>query len=95
MAGGTVGENHFAPQGRPDLRRGSAPTAIPGGNAPRATEKFDSNGRRVVRMGLIVDDGENPVWHKGAPEGAEPEVANPASEEEEYDIPTFLRKQAD
>lgn len=89
--------DHFTPQTRPDLRRGVGPTPIqsaPAASAPRR-EKFDGSGRRVVRMGLI-EDGADPVWHKGQGDaGGEPEVANPPSEEEEYDIPTFLRKQAD
>ncbi len=89
--------DHFTPQARPDLRRGVGPTPIqsaPATSAPRR-DKFDGSGRRVVRMGLI-EDGADPVWHKGQGEGpGEPEVANPSSEEEEYDIPTFLRKQAD
>ena len=87
--------DRFAPPVRPDLRRGAVgPTPIQaaGGTAPRR-ERFDSGGRRVVRMGLI-EDGADPVWHRGPAEG-EPEVANPPSPEEEYDIPTFLRKQAD
>ena len=43
-------------------------------------------------MGLIAD-GADPVWHK---DGGDGEAQNPqGSEEEEYDIPTFLRKQAD
>ena len=45
-------------------------------------------------MGLI-EDGADPVWHKGEGEGGEPEAGNLSSEGEEYDIPTFLRKQAD
>ena len=84
--------DHFAPQARPDLRRGVSPTPIQ--PAPVRREKFDGAGRRVVRMGLI-EDGADPVWHKGQNEGGEPEVSNPPSEEAEYDIPTFLRKQAD
>lgn len=92
--------DHFAPQARPDLRRGVAPTPIqsaPAAAPPqqRREQRFDGAGRRVVRMGLI-EDGADPVWHKGQGEGGgEPEVTNPPSEEEEYDIPTFLRKQAD
>ena len=88
--------DHFAPPARPDLRRGGAPAlqaAPPVGQQVRR-EKFDGAGRRVVRMGLI-EDGADPVWQKGQNEGGEPEVSNPQSEEEEYDIPTFLRKQAD
>lgn len=77
----------FAPPARPDLRRGSGPTVVQGVGGGRA-ERFDSSGRRVVRMG-VIEDGAEPVWHKtdaDAPQG---------SDEEEYDIPTFLRKSAD
>lgn len=94
----TMPTDHFAPQARPDLRRGVTPTPIqaaPAAPQQRREQRFDGAGRRVVRMGLI-EDGADPVWHKGQGEnGGEPEVANPPSEEEEYDIPTFLRKQAD
>ena len=31
---------------------------------PREPAQRDSGPRRVVKMGLIVDDGENPVWHR-------------------------------
>ncbi len=87
--------DHFAPQVRPDLRRGVAAAPLqPAPVAQSRSQKFDGAGRRVVRMGLI-EDGADPVWHKGHGEGGEPEVSNPPSEEEEYDIPTFLRKQAD
>jgi cell division protein FtsZ len=55
--------------------------------------------RRVVKMGLIVDDGENPVWHRRQkPDEADEAIAragNVVEDESEYDIPTFLRKQAD
>lgn len=90
---------NFAPQARPDLRRGApAPTPIQSAPAAARREKFDSGGRRVVRMGLI-EDGADPVWHKGGDAEAEappqPQGQQPASDEEEYDIPTFLRKQAD
>ncbi len=77
----------FAPPTRPDLRRGAGPTVVQGGGGARA-ERFDSSGRRVVRMG-VIEDGAEPVWHKSdadAPQG---------NDEEEYDIPTFLRKSAE
>ena len=49
-------------------------------------------------MGLIVDDGENPVWHRRKGEDAEDPSARSGSiveDESEYDMPTFLRRQAD
>ena len=86
----------FQPQARPDLRRGGvSPTPIQSAPATGGSrrEAFEGGtGRRVVRMGLI-EDGADPVWHK---DGGDGEAQNPqGSEEEEYDIPTFLRKQAD
>jgi cell division protein FtsZ len=58
----------------------------------------DGGPRRVVKMGLIVDDGENPVWHRRRGEEQEDPTARGGSivdDESEYDVPTFLRKQAD
>jgi len=59
----------------------------------------DSGPRRVVKMGLIVDDGENPVWHKrrGEEQSDDPTArgGSVVEDESEYDVPTFLRKQAD
>ena len=55
--------------------------------------------RRVVKMGLIVDDGENPVWHRrrGEEQNDDPTARGGSivDDESEYDVPTFLRKQAD
>jgi cell division protein FtsZ len=50
--------------------------------------------KRVVRMGLIVD-GETPVWQRRKNEDPIEEPAAKVEDESEYDIPTFLRKQAD
>ena len=50
-------------------------------------------------MGLIVDDGENPVWHRrrGEEQSDDPTArgGSVVEDESEYDVPTFLRKQAD
>ncbi|MBM4269681.1 MAG: cell division protein FtsZ [Deltaproteobacteria bacterium] len=81
------------PELRPDLRRGTVPTPIAA--ARTKPDKVPAGGRPVVRMGLLVDDGENPTWHRRGAGSDEPEVANPVEESSEYDIPTFLRKQAD
>jgi cell division protein FtsZ len=60
------------------------------------TAPREFNPRRVVKMGLIVDDGENPVWHRRNKEEAPDEPERGAVDQDaEYDIPTFLRKQAD
>jgi len=84
------------PAAHPDLRR-PAPLAAPTAAAKAAPRDFSA--RRVVKMGLIVDDGENPVWHRRNKEEAASEEAPPRAgaveEDPEYDIPTFLRKQAD
>jgi cell division protein FtsZ len=59
----------------------------------------DAGPRRVVKMGLIVDDGENPVWHRrrGEDQSDDPTARGGSivDDESEYDVPTFLRKQAD
>jgi len=59
--------------------------------APNVRELAKEN-RRVVRLGQIIDDGEN-TRYVPRPEDA---VGNGKDgERSEYDIPTFLRKQAD
>ena len=45
-------------------------------------------GRRVVKLGTIIDEGENPRY---VPE----DRVSGRDDSSEYDIPTFLRKQAD
>ena len=50
--------------------------------------------KRVVRMGLIVD-GDTPVWQRRRGEEPIDDAGGKVDEESEYDIPTFLRKQAD
>jgi cell division protein FtsZ len=84
-------------------RRAVPPTPIaaaaPSRSFVREAAPRDPNPRRVVKMGLIVDDGENPVWHRrrGEEQSEDPTArgGTVVEDESEYDIPTFLRKQAD
>ena len=46
-------------------------------------------GKRVVKLGTIIDDGEGTRFVPRS------ETNDPAAEDSQYDIPTFLRKQAD
>jgi cell division protein FtsZ len=46
-------------------------------------------GKRVVKLGTIIDDGEGTRFVPRS------ETGDPAAEDSQYDIPTFLRKQAD
>jgi cell division protein FtsZ len=79
---------------RADLRRGAGPTPIA---STRTTTRAarDTGGRPVRRMGTIIDDGGTPVWHRGPQEADELELGASSGDESDYDIPTFLRKQAD
>jgi len=45
--------------------------------------------RRVVKLGTIIDDGEGTRFVPRS------DTNDPAAEDSQYDIPTFLRKQAD
>jgi cell division protein FtsZ len=90
-----------APVPVPEARRAPTPIAPAAtASAPRPVGR-EYGPRRVVKMGLIVDDGENPVWHRrqrGEEQASEDATARGGSmvdDESEYDIPTFLRKQAD
>jgi cell division protein FtsZ len=51
--------------------------------------ELPKEGRRVVRLGTIIDDGEGTHFVPRS------ETNDPAAEDSQYDIPTFLRKQAD
>jgi cell division protein FtsZ len=88
------------PATAPEARRAPTPIA-PAAQSPAAARPLgrEYGPRRVVKMGLIVDDGENPVWHRRQKsDEAEESIAragNVVEDESEYDIPTFLRKQAD
>jgi cell division protein FtsZ len=46
-------------------------------------------GKRVVKLGMIIDDGDGTRFVPRS------ETGDPAAEDSQYDIPTFLRKQAD
>jgi cell division protein FtsZ len=86
-----------------------APASLPAAEArplgrsqPRAAVAAPSTPRRVVHMGTIVDDSESPQWHR--PKSLEKHDARVEqvpgfviSEEDDgaYDIPAFLRKQAE
>jgi len=100
------------PPSHQDYRRPIPPTPISSAPPPRPAMREpmrdatpsreqpprDAGPRRVVKMGLIVDDGENPVWHRRRGEEPEDPTARGGSvvdDESEYDVPTFLRKQAD
>ena len=90
---------------RPDLRRGPAPAPLSSAQAAKAPSGWAraaaAVGRKVVRMGTIEDENGVPSFHSAAPEIAERGPTNePAlrpleDDEADYDIPTFLRKQAD
>jgi cell division protein FtsZ len=77
--------------GTPQMDFRSAPSPLP---APAARPAVREAPKRVVRMGLIVD-GETPVWQRRKPDEPVEEPAAKVEDESEYDIPTFLRKQAD
>jgi cell division protein FtsZ len=82
----------FGNRGRPDLASPSAPPPIPAAN-PVGAAGTATDGRRVVRMGMI-EDGADPVLrqHEGASHA--PSAMDAVEDESEYDIPTFLRKQS-
>ncbi|MEW6269362.1 MAG: cell division protein FtsZ [Thermodesulfobacteriota bacterium] len=99
--------HHQAPP-QPEMRRTIPPTPIASVSPPRSIGREplpresaprESGPRRVVKMGLIVDDGENPVWHRrrGEEQQEDPTARGGSivEDESEYDVPTFLRKQAD
>ena len=66
------------------------------GDSRRAAvvRELPKEGRRVVRLGTIIDEGDNPRY---VPTSRNEEVLGSSKDEDssEYDIPTFLRKQAD
>jgi cell division protein FtsZ len=64
---------------RPDPRKSAVVRELP---------KAES-AKRVVKLGTIIDDGEGTRF---VPRG---DTNDPAAEDSQYDIPTFLRKQAD
>ena len=66
---------------RPDARRPGVVRELP-----------KEGGRRVVRLGMI-EDGDNPRFVPRSEDEGEP--AGDGGADSQYDIPTFLRKQAD
>jgi cell division protein FtsZ len=79
----TVIATGFAEEGRPERRHS------------------EKESRRVVHLGTIVDDANSPVWQNRKQEAAEPirlrrpSVAASREDDEDLDVPTFLRRQAD
>jgi cell division protein FtsZ len=79
-------------------RRRSAPASQRGVQIPRDRD----NPRPVVRMGTVIDEGDEPVWHPvehvSGPEGERGEVSKDFTiaedAEDPYQIPAFLRKGA-
>ncbi|MEA2627088.1 MAG: cell division protein FtsZ [Candidatus Binatota bacterium] len=69
------------------------------GNDPKraaVVRELPKEGRRVVRLGTIIDEGENPRYVPRENGEAETRAQSESKGEESvYDIPTFLRKQAD
>lgn len=74
------------------------PREIPLGLAPKETEK-----RKVIHLGTIVDDLDSPTWQRKKQDDKEQEPIYldnvvqlvHGEDEEEFDIPTFLRKRMD
>ena len=70
-------------------------------NAAEGMANRDTRSRKVVHLGTIVDDLDAPTWQRKKQEAKEQETIHlekPLHEEEdedEFDIPTFLRKRMD
>jgi len=68
----------------------------------RAIPRDRDNPRPVVRLGTIIDDGEQPTWERHGPDDdsvngkEEPshDFTLPEDAEDQYEIPAFLRKSA-
>ena len=59
------------------------------GGVVRELPKAESGNKRIVKLGTIIDDGEGSRFVPRS------DTNDPAAEASQYDIPTFLRKQAD
>lgn len=73
------------------------PTATRPGVTPLRTPPRSPANRQKVNMGtVVVDDLDTPAWQRKRPTEASPAAPTPANLEVEdrYDIPAFLRKQA-
>ncbi|MFQ5851353.1 MAG: cell division protein FtsZ [Candidatus Binatia bacterium] len=65
--------------------------------------KIETKGRKVVHLGTIVDDSDTPSWQHKRQDGRDQETihldksleSDQAVDEDEFDIPTFLRKRMD
>ena len=77
-----------------------------GKSGREATRETTANGgqeRKVVHMGIIVDDLDAPTWHRRKQGAKEREPIDldralqldPREMDEEFDIPTFLRKRVE
>ncbi len=70
-------------------------------NAAEGLANRDTRSRKVVHLGTIVDDIDTPTWQRKKQDTKEQEairLEKPLREEEnedEFDIPTFLRKRMD
>lgn len=70
-------------------------------NATEGLTNRDTRSRKVVHLGTIVDDIDTPTWQRKKQDTKEQEMIHlekPLREEEEeneFDIPTFLRKRMD
>jgi cell division protein FtsZ len=62
---------------------------VPEPRRANVVRELPKEGRRVVKLGTIIDDGEGTRFVPQA------ETNDPAAGDSQYDIPTFLRKQAD
>ncbi|MBI3245399.1 MAG: cell division protein FtsZ [Deltaproteobacteria bacterium] len=72
-------------------------TATRPGITPLRTSPRSPANRQKVNMGtVVVDDLDTPAWQRKRPSEAPPATAAPANldVEDRYDIPAFLRKQA-
>jgi cell division protein FtsZ len=78
----------------------SAPTRAP---ISRPIPRDRDNPRPVVRLGTIIDDGEQPTWERHAPDEMDGlngkddpshDFTLPDDAEDQYEIPAFLRKSA-
>ncbi len=65
---------------------------LPDTRRQAVVRELPKDGRRTVRLGRIEDDGENPRF---VPSTEIDKTNDPAAADSQYDIPTFLRKQAD
>ena len=65
------------------------------GRRPAIVRELPKEGRRIHRLGTLIDDGENSrfIPHNESADGLE--ARKGGAEDSNYDVPTFLRKQMD